>query len=70
MKVKVHPSLCTGWGQCHHWAPDVYPLDEEGHNALHVMAVPPELAEQAYLGARSCPYHAISYDGPVPDRWK
>ncbi len=61
--VKVHPGLCEGWGNCHRWAPEVYPLDEEGCIDLHVVEVPPELAEQAWLGAQSCPAGVISIVG-------
>lgn len=69
-RVNVHPSLCIGWGECHRWAPDVYHLDEEGHLEMRRAEIPPEHAEEAYLGAKACPHFAISWDGPIPERWK
>lgn len=58
--VRVHPGLCEGWGNCHRWAPEVYPLDEEGRIDLHVVEVPPELAESAWMGAQACPAGVIT----------
>ncbi|MCB0978042.1 MAG: ferredoxin [Acidimicrobiales bacterium] len=58
--VRAHPSLCEGWGECHRWAPAVYPLDDEGYIDIHVLEVPPELAQQAWDGARACPVGVIS----------
>lgn len=58
--VRAHPGLCEAWGQCHKWAPDVYPLDEEGYIDIHVLEVPPELAQVAYDGAKACPIGVIS----------
>ena len=58
--VRVHPGLCEGWGNCHRWAPELYTLDAEGLIDLHVVEVPPELAEAAWLGAQSCPAGVIT----------
>lgn len=58
--VKVHPGLCEGWGNCHRWAPQVYTLDPEGYIDIHVLEVPPELADSAWLGAQACPAGVIS----------
>ena len=66
LKVRIHPGLCEGWGNCHRWAPDVYPLDEDGKIALHVVLVPPELAENARPGAAVCPAGVITVVGEVP----
>ena len=60
LKVRVHPGLCEGWGNCHRWAPEVYPLDDEGIIAVHMLEVPPELAEAAWLGAQACPAGVIT----------
>lgn len=65
VRIRVHPGLCAGWGNCHRWAPDVYPLDERGEVAIHRLEVPAEAAERARWGAMACPAHAISYEGPV-----
>jgi ferredoxin len=67
LKVRAHPGLCEGWGNCHRWAPEVYPLDDDGHIAIHLLAVPEELAAAAWAGAQVCPARAISVDGPRPD---
>jgi ferredoxin len=67
LKVRAHPGLCEGWGNCHRWAPEVYPLDDEGRIAIHLLAVPEELAAAAWAGAQVCPARAITVDGPRPD---
>ena len=64
--VRVHPGLCEGWGNCHRWAPDLYTLDAEGLIDLHVVEVPPELAEAAWLGAQSCPAGVITVLRTIP----
>lgn len=69
VRVKTHPSLCLGWGECHRWAPDVYPLDEDGKIAVHLLEVPPEHAEAAWWGAAACPQQAITVIGPSSDYW-
>lgn len=60
VRVKVHPGLCEGWGNCHRWAPSVYPLDDEGYVDVHLVEAPAELAEAARRGAEVCPARAIS----------
>lgn len=60
LRVKVHPGLCEGWGNCHRWAPELYPLDAEGLIDLHVVEVPPEMADAAWLGAQACPAGVIT----------
>lgn len=58
--VRVHPALCEGWGNCHRWAPEVYPLDADGMIDLHLLEVPPDQAEAAWMGAQVCPAGVIS----------
>lgn len=58
--VRIHPALCEGWGNCHRWAPEVYPLDEDGKIDLHMVEVPPHQAEAAWMGAQVCPAGVIS----------
>lgn len=58
--VKAHPGMCEAWGECHRWAPEVYPLDEDGYLDLHLLEVPPELAVAAWRGAKACPIGTIS----------
>lgn len=55
VKVRAHPGLCEGWGNCRRWASNVYPLDDDGHIAIHLLDVPAELAQEAWLGADACP---------------
>jgi hypothetical protein len=50
VKVRVHPGICQGWGECHRAAPELYPLDETGHIDVHVMEVPGEHADDAFWG--------------------
>ena len=60
VRVKVHPGLCNGWGQCWRWAPEVFQLDDEGYVDLLVVEVPAQLAETARRGAAACPEQAIT----------
>jgi ferredoxin len=69
VRVRAHPGLCVGWGECHRWAPRVYPLDDEGHVAVHMMEVPSEYADDAWWGASVCPEQAITVIGPPEDYW-
>lgn len=66
--VRAHPGLCEGWGQCHRWAPEVYSLDDEGLIDIHMLKVPPELAVQAWMGAKACPSGVISIVDLVVER--
>ncbi len=66
VRIRVHPGLCEGWGNCHRWGPDVYPLDEDGYIAIHLAEVPPELATAAWRGADACPAQAITVIGARP----
>lgn len=67
--MKVHPSLCEGWGQCRRMSSGLYPLDEEGCIDVHRMAVPAERAYDAWLGAAACPEHAITVMGRSIEYW-
>ena len=60
VRVRAHPGLCEGWGNCHRFAAAVYPLDADGYLDLHLLAVPAELADAARLGAQVCPAQAIT----------
>lgn len=66
--VRTHPGLCLGWGNCHRFAPDVYPLDADGKVDIHRLGVPAEHAFDAWLGANACPERAITvtYDDGRP----
>ncbi len=66
VRVRTHPGLCTGFGNCHRWAPNVYPLDEDGRVDIHLLEVPAELADEARLGAQVCPAGAITVIEPTP----
>ena len=63
--VRAHPSLCEGWGECHRWAPAVYPLDDEGYIDIHLLDVPPELADDARRGSDACPARVITVIEPA-----
>lgn len=60
LRIHAHPGICEGWGECHRWAPDVYPLDEDGYIDIQRIEVPPELAVRAWGGAEACPARAIT----------
>lgn len=70
VRVRVHPALCNGWGQCHRWAPNVYWLDDEGYIETRLLEVPPEHALEAWHGAQSCPEGAITVIGPPEPYWR
>ncbi len=69
VRVRTHPGLCVGWGECHRWAPQVYPLDEQGRDAVHMLEIPSEHADDAWWGASACLEHAITVIGPPEDYW-
>lgn len=60
LRIKVHPGLCEGWGNCHRFGPAVFTLDADGLVDVHVLDVPPELADEARFGAAACPQQAIT----------
>lgn len=60
LRVRVHPGLCEAWGNCHRWAPAIYPLDGDGKIDVHVLEVPPDQAVDAWMGAEVCPAKVIS----------
>jgi ferredoxin len=60
VKLRVDEAACTGHGRCYALAPDVYAPDDHGHCELVAADVPPELEEQARLGAANCPEQAIT----------
>ncbi len=64
VRVRTHPGLCVGWGDCHRSAPHVYPLDDEGRVGVHMLDVPSEHADDAWRGASMCPERAITVIGP------
>jgi ferredoxin len=69
VQINVHPGLCQGWGECHRWAPHVYPLDAEGRIDIDRMEVPGESADDAFWGASACPTRAITLIGPPEPYW-
>jgi hypothetical protein len=44
-------------------------LDEDGFIDVHLLDVPPELAEEAWVGATVCPERAITVIGPPERYW-
>lgn len=70
VRIKAHQGLCKGWGNCHRFAPDVYPLDEDGMIDIHLLDVPASHALAAWQGATACPEQAITVIGPPEEHWK
>jgi ferredoxin len=60
VRIEVDPDVCTGHGRCYSLAPEVYEPDDEGYCATRSLDVPPELEQQARLGAMNCPERAIT----------
>ena len=69
VRVKAHPGLCLGYGNCHRFAPRVYSLDQDGQIAVHLLDVPEPLALDAWIGASVCPERAITVIGPPEAYW-
>ena len=67
MRIKVHPGLCNGWGECHRWGREVYPLDADGMCEMRLLEVPPEMEDHARFGAMACPEQAITVIDDDPD---
>lgn len=63
--VRAYPGLCEGWGNCHRWAPEAYPLDDQGMIDVHMLEVPPALAPSAWMGAQACPAGVIQVVGRI-----
>lgn len=70
VRVRAHPSLCQGWGNCHRFASEVYHLDEHGEIAFHRLEVPAEHALEAWIGASVCPAQALSVIGEPEAYWQ
>jgi len=61
MRIRVDRSKCEGHAVCHSQAPDLFPLDELGYNAVDgVLEVGSAEEEAAERGARGCPERAIA----------
>jgi ferredoxin len=69
VRVRAHPGLCLGYGNCHRFAPAVYTLDENDQIDIHLLDVPEELALDAWIGASVCPERAITVIGPPEAYW-
>ena len=66
MKIRVDRRLCSGHALCAARAPELYTLDEEGFCSADGVQVPPQLLEQARLGAQHCPEGAITLSEDHP----
>jgi ferredoxin len=61
VKVKLHKSLCEGFGTCGNHAPDLFEIDEWGYASLKGDGtVPPGQEAQARRAIMDCPVHAIT----------
>jgi ferredoxin len=61
MRIRVNETFCTGHARCSALAPAVYQVDDDGYNVLrgHESNCPPDLEDQARVGADNCPEQAI-----------
>ena len=57
--IRVSPGICEGWGECHKFASEIYPLGPDGKVDVHRLEVPAEHAESARRAASMCPVRAI-----------
>lgn len=62
MRLKIDGELCSGHGRCWKYAPEVFPLDDEGYNAMRgsEVDVSPEHEAAATMGMKACPERAIT----------
>lgn len=60
MKIIVTTSACVGHARCHHVAPELFALDENGYIATTTFEVPAGQEAQARRGVRACPERALS----------
>lgn len=62
MRLTIDDALCSGHGRCWKYAPDVFPLDDEGFNALRgtQIEVAADQVEAASMAMKACPERAIS----------
>ena len=64
MRVHVDQERCEGHGRCYATAPEVFVADDIGNgHEIGDGQVPPELEQQARLGAANCPERAVIIDG-------
>lgn len=61
------PGAVRGLGNCHRWAPEVYPLDADGQIDLHLLRRSrPSSPRPRRVGAQVCPARAITVIGERP----
>jgi len=62
VKLIVDADKCQGHARCAALAPDVFELDDLGNIATRSGTIPPELEDQARLGALACPEQALAVE--------
>lgn len=60
MKVVVDAPACVGHARCHHVAPALFALDDNGYIAIATFEVPAGQEGLARRGARACPERALT----------
>jgi ferredoxin len=60
MKVIVNRSACVGHARCHHVAPELFALDDDGYIASTSFEVPAGQEALARRGVCACPERALS----------
>ena len=60
LRIEVDGERCTGHGRCYTLAPELYEPDDDGYCATRSLAVRAGFEDQARVGARNCPEHAIT----------
>lgn len=62
MRLKIDDALCSGHGRCWKYAPDVFPIDDNGFNAHRgtEIEVPAHQEQAATHGMKACPERSIS----------
>ena len=59
-RVDFNRSACVGHARCHHVAPELFALDDDGYIATRSFDVPAGHEALARRGVRACPERALS----------
>lgn len=60
MKIIVNAGVCVGHARCHHVAPELFKLDDNGYIATATFDVPLGQEALAQRAVRACPEGVLS----------
>ena len=62
IKVIVRREACVGHARCHHVAPGLFPLDDNGYIGIGSFVVPAGQEALARRAVRACPERALAVE--------